>query len=240
MALNDFEQPVGASLAGWTARRPPPRTPIDGRFCRIEPLDPDRHGADLFAAYQAAADGRDWTYLSADRHDTFADYAGFLAKQAASVDPLHYAILEVAGGKAVGTAALMRIDPGNGVIEIGHITFSPALQRTAAATEAVALLIARVFDELGYRRLEWKCDALNGPSRRAAERFGFLYEGLFRQAVVTKGRNRDTAWYAIIDRDWPRARAALEAWLSPANFDAAGRQQRPLAAIRAGLTGGGA
>ena len=200
-----------------------------GRTCRLEPLTVHR-AADLFAAYASALDDRDWTYLP---HERPADADGFrelIAAQALSVDPLHHAIVETARGRALGTAALMRIDPANGVIEIGHINYAPALQRTAAGTEAIYLLMRRVFDELGYRRLEWKCDSLNAPSRRAAVRYGFTYEGTFQQAVVTKGRNRDTAWYALLDRDWPHVRAAMKAWLEVSNFDPHGAQRKPLAA----------
>jgi RimJ/RimL family protein N-acetyltransferase len=150
----------------------------------------------------------------------------------AKTDPLHHAIIDVATGKAVGTAALMRIDPAHGVIEIGSIAYSPYLKRSRAGTEAMFLFMRRVFDELGYRRYEWKCDSLNAPSRRAAERYGFQYEGTFRQAIVYKGRSRDTAWFSIIDRDWPVIRAGFEQWLAPENFDAAGNQRRSLASLR--------
>ncbi len=233
MPVNAFGQPIGASVAGWTARPVPPRTMLVGRWCRVEPLDPDRHAAGLFTSYSAASDGRDWTYLATEHQDNEGAFREALVVQAASCDPLHYAIVERAGGTALGTAALMRIDAANGVIEIGHVSFSPLLQRTTAGTEAIALLMARVFDELGYRRLEWKCDALNAPSRRTAERLGFVHEGVFRQAIVTKGRNRDTAWYAMIDRDWAATRTDFAAWLSPSNFDDTGRQRRSLAVLRA-------
>ena len=203
-----------------------------GPRVRLEPLDADRHGGDLFDAYGEAPDGRDWTYLSVERLDDRDAYLAFVKGQAASEDPRHHAIVETASGRAVGTAALMRIDRANGVIEVGHIAFSPRLKRTAAATEAIFLLMCRVFDELGYRRFEWKCDSLNAPSRRAALRYGFAFEGLFRQALVTKGRNRDTAWYAMIDEDWPRIKAAFTRWLDPSNFDAAGRQLRSLEACQ--------
>ena len=229
MPVNAYGQEIGVPLEGWASPLPPPRQAVAGRFCRLEPLDAVRHSAELFEAYSAAPDARDWTYLPVDRPRDAESFAGLVAAQAHSRDPLHFAIVEATSGRAVGTAALMRIDPGNGVIEVGHINFAPSLKRTPAATEAIFLLMCRVFDDLGYRRLEWKCDSLNAPSRRAAERYGFEYEGLFRQAVVTKGRNRDTAWYALIDRDWPRVRAAFLAWLAPGNFESDGRQRRPLA-----------
>ena len=232
MPDNAYGQPIGTPVDGWTTRSHPPRTSIEGRFVRIEPVDPERHGSDLFAAYAEAADGRDWTYLSVDRFDDAHAYLAFLTAQGLSDDPLHYAIIDRASGCAVGTAALMRIDPANGVIEVGHITFSPRLKRTAAGTEALYLLMCRAFDELGYRRFEWKCDSLNAPSREAANRYGFEFEGIFRQAIVTKGRNRDTAWYAITDRDWPRLKAGFVLWLGRENFDRNDRQIRSLADCR--------
>ena len=226
-------QPVGFPLPGWTARPRPPRTPMVGRYCRVEPLDVGRHAAELYEANRADADGRNWTYLAAGPFDSFEAYREWLTGASAGDDPFFHAIVDVASGRAVGVAAYMRIDPPNGVIEVGNINYAPALQRTPAATEAMYLMMRRAFDELGYRRYEWKCDSLNAPSRAAAERLGFTYEGLFRQAVVYKGRNRDTAWFSAIDREWPALRAAFERWLDPANFDAQGRQRRRLADLRA-------
>ena len=223
---------IGVPLAGWTSREPPGRSTMEGRFCRLEPLEAS-HADALFEAYQTAPDGRDWTYLPVQRFTDRSLFKAHVAAQAVSTDPLHHAIVEHTSGRPVGTAALMRIDPANGVIEVGHIAYSPLLQRRAAGTEAIYLLMRRVFDERGYRRLEWKCDSLNDPSRRAALRYGFMLEGIFRQAVVTKGRNRDTAWYAILDEDWPPLRLALERWLSPDNFEADGSQRQALAALRA-------
>ncbi len=231
--LNPYQQPIGAAVPGWTPRARPPRQPIEGRYCRLEALDPQRHAAELYEAYSQAADERDWTYLSTG---PFADAAGYLEyaeRAAASTDPLHYAVIERKSGKAVGTLALMRIDPANGVIEVGFVTFSPLLKRTPVSSEAQYLLMKHVFDELGYRRYEWKCDSLNAPSRQAAARLGFQFEGIFRQAVVYKGRNRDTAWFAIIDREWPALRTAFETWLAPENFDAQGQQRLSLTQIRA-------
>ena len=225
------DQPIGVPLPGWTPRPRPPRTNAEGRFCRLEPLDPARHGPDLAAANATDTTGRMWTYLG---YGPFADdgaYAAWLAAQAVLDDPLFYAIVTPEHG-AAGLASYLRIEPAAGVIEIGHLAFSPRLQRTPAATEALFLLLRRAFDELGYRRVEWKCDSLNAPSARAAERLGFTYEGLFRQATVTKGRNRDTAWYSIIDGEWPAIRAGFESWLAPDTFDGAGTQRRPLQAMR--------
>lgn len=227
---NEYGQPIGDPLPGWTPRQRPPATPMQGRFCRIEALDPARHAADLFQAYSQAADGRLWTYLSNEPFSDAASFDAYMATAAASTDPLHHAIVDLASGKAIGTAALMRIEPAHGVIEVGHVSYSPLLQRTAHATEAQYLFMKRVFDELGYRRFEWKCDSLNEPSRKAAIRYGFTFEGIFRQAIVYKGRTRDTAWFSMIDSEWPVLRAGYEAWLAPENFDAQGRQRRMLAA----------
>jgi RimJ/RimL family protein N-acetyltransferase len=228
---NEYQQPIGPAVIGWTPRRPPPRSAMRGRFCRVEPVEVDRHAADLYQAYRAAADGRDWTYLFAGPFADFASYREHLVKATAGNDPLHYAIIDLASGKPAGTAALMRIEPAHGVIEIGHIVYSPRLQRTPAATEAMFLLMQRVFDELGYRRYEWKCDANNERSRAAAARYGFQFEGIFRQAIVYKDRSRDTAWFSIIDSEWPAIRHGFEQWLAPANFDAEGNQLEPLAAL---------
>ena len=229
---NAHGQPVGAAVDGWTARPRPSRTPMVGRYCRLEPLDADRHAAALFDAWNEAPDDRDWTYMFPPRPADAAACRAHVQAAAESTDPLHFAIIDTVAGVAVGSAALMRIEPVHGVIEVGGISYSPRLKQTRAGTEAMYLMMCRAFDELGYRRYEWKCDSLNAPSRAAALRYGFQYEGIFRQAVVYKGRNRDTAWYSIIDGEWPRVRAAFETWLAPENFDDAGRQRRSLAAIR--------
>lgn len=225
---NTFGQPIGAALPDWSPRQLPPDTPMQGRFCRIERLDPDRHWEQLFAADLLDSDGRNWTYLGTDLPSEPATYRAYVDEMAQLRDPLFHTIVEEASGQAVGVATFMRIDPANGVIEVGNIRYSPRLQRKPAATEAMFLMMKRVFDELGYRRYEWKCDSLNAPSRAAAERLGFQYEGLFRQAIVYKRRNRDTAWYSIIDSEWPTLRSAYEAWLAPDNFDDAGQQKRGL------------
>jgi RimJ/RimL family protein N-acetyltransferase len=226
--LNELGQPVGPPLPGWTPRERPPRTPMVGRYCRVEPLDRARHAAELHEANRLAPDGRGWTYLSVDPFDDIESYRAWLTRAATGDDPLFHAIVDGRTGRAVGVAAYMRIDPANGVIEVGHINYSPPLRRTTAATEAMYLMMRRAFDELGYRRYEWKCDSLNAPSRAAAERYGFTFEGIFRQAVVYKGRSRDTAWFSIVDREWPALRAAFERWLAPNNFDASGRQRASL------------
>lgn len=226
--------PVGHPVPGWTTRPAPPRTPMQGRLCRVEPLDPARHGKDLYAANQLDVEGRNWTYLSVGPYKSFEDYRAWLEKVAPQDDPFFHTIIDMATGKAVGTAAYMRIVPVHGVIEIGFINYSPLLQRKPAATEAMFLMMARVFDELGYRRYEWKCDSLNAASRAAAARLGFQYEGHFRQAVVNKGRNRDTLWYSILDSEWPGLKRAYGEWLTPGNFGAEGRQKRGLAEVMRG------
>ncbi len=228
---NPYDQPIGPAVPGWTERPSPPRRTLHGRHCRLEPVDPQRHAADLFAAYMEAPDDRDWTYLVAERPETLPVFEEYLARLATSEDPLHYTIVDTETAKPVGTAALMRIDPVHGAIEVGSIAYSPRLKRTRAGTEAMYLLMRLVFDDLGYRRYEWKCDSLNGPSRAAAQRYGFTFEGVFRRAIVYKGRSRDTAWYSIIAEEWPRVRSAFDAWLDPKNFDEQGRQKRALEAI---------
>lgn len=176
-----------------------------------------------------AEDESRWTYMGYGPYDSFERYFDWFARVATSDDPLFYAIIDQQTGQAVGLASYLRINPQMGVMEVGHIHFSPLLQRTVAATEAMYLMMCRAFDELGYRRYEWKCDNLNEPSKQAALRLGFTYEGLFRQAVVYKGRNRDTAWFSIVDREWPRLKQAYKAWLAPANFTEEGGQKVRLA-----------
>ena len=228
---NSFGQPVGFPLPEWQPRSLPPRTAMAGRFCRLEPLDPERHAAALHEASRQG-DGRNFTYLAAEPFATLEEYRRWMEKTCLGDDPLFHAIIDSALSRPVGVAAYLRIEPAVGVIEVGHINYSPLLQRHPAATEAMFLMMRRVFDELGYRRYEWKCDSLNAPSRAAAERLGFRFEGIFRQATVYKRRNRDTAWFSILDREWPALRAAFERWLAPENFDAAGRQMRRLQELR--------
>lgn len=221
-----LRQPIGFALSDWAARAVPAHTPMVGRFCRLEALS-TLHAPELHAANSLDREGRNWTYLPYGPFPSLGEYAAWVERASALADPLYFAISD-AGGRRVGVASLMRVDCANGVIEIGNLNFSPAMQRTAVATEAIFLMLRRAFDELRYRRVEWKCDSLNAPSRAAAERFGFTYEGLFRQAVVYKGRNRDTAWYSIIDGEWPARRVAFERWLASGNFDHDGRQRAPL------------
>jgi len=227
---NEFGQPIGYSVPGWRPRPRPPRAAADGRYCRIEPLDLERHAADLFTAY-SETDGRLWTYMAYGPFETLDAYREFLARHCLGDDPLFHAIVDRPTGRPIGVASYLRIDPAAGSIEVGGIAYSPRLQRRPAATEAMYLMMRRAFEELGYRRYEWKCDALNAPSRAAALRLGFRFEGVFRQATVYKGRNRDTAWFSITDREWPALKAALEHWLAADNFDAAGRQREKLSLL---------
>jgi RimJ/RimL family protein N-acetyltransferase len=232
--LNQFGQPIGPLVAGWTKRPMLKRIPMEGRFCRLEPLDPERHAADLWAA-NSLDSGAMWTYLPWGPFADLDTYSAYIKMAAARDDPLVFAIVDTKTEKPVGVGSYLRINPTAGTIEVGGLAYSPLLQRRPAATEAMYLMMRRAFDELGYRRYEWKCNALNAPSRSAATRLGFAYEGIFRQADVVKGRNRDTAWYAITDDEWPRLRAAFEHWLDPANFDSAGDQLVSLSGLTAKL-----
>jgi RimJ/RimL family protein N-acetyltransferase/GNAT superfamily N-acetyltransferase len=217
-------------LAQWTPRPRPERRVHEGRYLRLEPLDAARHRDDLFAAGSGEGAEALWRYLP-DRLTERTAFQPWLDKAAASEDPLFFAAVDKETGRAEGRLSLMRIDPANGVIETGHLLFGPRLSRTRGATEAVYLLARHVFDDLGYRRFEWKCNDLNEPSKRAASRFGFASEGVFRQHMVVKGENRDTAWYSILDGEWPARRRAFERWLDPSNFDDAGRQRLSLSAL---------
>lgn len=232
--LNEFGQPIGPDMPGWTARPHPPRTPMIGRLCRIEPLDADKHAKDLFEANKAD-DGRGWTYLFYGPFENFEEYKAWCEASAKTDDPLYHAIVDQASGRAVGVASYLRIDPKLGSIEVGHIKYSPKLQRTPLATEAMFLMMKRAFEELGYRRYEWKCDNLNAPSKNAALRLGFSFEGVFRKASIYRGRTRDTAWFSIIDDEWPKLKAAYEKWLAPENFGSDGSQKEKLATLIASV-----
>ncbi len=228
--VNQYQQPVGAALPDWRPRPPVQKVTLAGRFCRLEPLSMV-HGPALFMAWHRIDDGRDWTYFSHSRPETRQQCDALIAANAASHDPLHFAVIDLATERAVGSVALMRVDAGNGVLEIGWVNWSPLMKRSALGTEAISLLLSYTFDRLGYRRCEWKCHSLNLASNQAAKRLGFQYEGTFRQAMVVKGHNRDTCWYSIIDSEWPALARALDGWLAPGNFDHQGRQCRPLAAF---------
>lgn len=233
---NALGQPIGEAVPDWRPAAKPPHRSMEGRYCRVEPLDAEAHAADLFAAFQEDRESRIWTYLPYGPFDDLPSFAAWAREMSGRDDPQFHAIIDLETGLPTGVASYLRIQDTFGVIEVGHINYAPRLQRTRAATEAMYLMMARVFDELGNRRYEWKCDALNEGSRRAAERLGFSYEGTFRQALMYKGRNRDTAWYAIIDKDWPVIKSAYEAWLAPENFDGSGRQRTPLD-VRGALSG---
>ena len=227
--LNEHNQPTGEPIEHWSPRPRPPREPAQGRYCRIEPFDVAAHGDALYDAFARDTAGQNWTYLGYgpfDSRDAFLDWS---RRECNGDDPLFHTLIDVESGRPTGLASYLRIDPVMGVIEVGHIHLSPLMQGTRLATEAMYLLMRRAFDELGYRRYEWKCDALNAPSCRAAERLGFRFEGIFRQAMMYKGRNRDTAWFSMLDGEWPRIRARFEAWLDPDNFDESGVQRRSLA-----------
>ncbi|MDC7702260.1 GNAT family N-acetyltransferase [Vogesella indigofera] len=234
MQYDTYGQPLGFPVENWQGATPPQRVTLPGRSCRVEPFSRQQHGAGLRAALELDVDGRDWAYLM-PRPQTDADWSNWFGMMEDSRDPLFFAIVDQASGQAIGSCSYLRIDAAGGVIEIGWLRFSPLLQRSVAATEAMYLLMRQAFD-WGYRRYEWKCNALNAPSLRAAERLGFTFEGIFRQARVNWGLNRDTAWFSLLDSEWPANRTVLEAWLNAANFDAEGRQCRSLDECRRSLT----
>lgn len=209
----------------WKGAPRPERIVLEGRYARLEPVDPTRHGPDLLRSAQEPGGDDRFRYLFEEPPADLAALSPWLTKAATSADPLFFVVIDRATGRAEGRQALMRIEPTHGVIEIGHILWGPAIARTRTVTEALYLSASYVFEGLGYRRFEWKCNNLNGPSKRAAQRFGFEFEGVFRQHMVVKGQNRDTAWFAMTDGDWPRLKSGYEAWLRPENFDTDGRQQ---------------
>jgi len=225
---NTLGQPIGFPVPNWMPCPEPLRVALQGTYCRIEPLNTDRHAGDLFAANQRDLENHMWTYMGYGPFSNEVDYREWVDAARQSDDPLFFAIIDEQSGKAVGVASYLRIDPANGVIEVGNIAYSPLLKQTSGGTEAMYLMMKHVFQTMGYRRYEWKCDSLNAPSRSAAARFGFQFEGIFRQAVVYKNRNRDTAWYAITDQDWPMIDQAFQNWLSADNRDANDNQMSSL------------
>ena len=231
---NHLGQPVGQSVPGWNPPALPERTAMVGNYCTVERLSAEKHAADLFAANQRDTEGRNWTYLPYGPFATLDDYRPWVVRAESETNTLFFAIVDKSTSRASGIASFLRMDPKSGSIEVGHLNFSPLLQGTRAATEAMFLMMERAFD-LGYRRYEWKCNALNVPSHRAALRLGFTFEGIFRQAAVVKGQNRDTAWYSIIDGEWPALRLAFSRWLNPENFDGQGKQRVALTALTAAL-----
>jgi RimJ/RimL family protein N-acetyltransferase len=227
---NEHGLPIGQPLASWTPPRRPSCKQLEGRWCQLRPLEPELDAPALFQTLAHPTAASWWTYLPDAPPTTVAEFHAWAVRRNSEPSTQAYVIVEPNIGAARGTLSFLRIDPPNGSIEIGMILFAAGLQRSTAATESIYLLLRHAF-ALGYRRVEWKCDTLNAPSRRAAERFGFTFEGIFRQAVVTKGRNRDTAWYSMLDCEWPALRPAFESWLSPANFDEAGRQRERLTSL---------
>ena len=229
---NNLGQPISFPLTNWQVCSRPPSTNMIGQYCRLEPLSVDKHAEELFQAYGKDQDQSNWTYLPYGPFNDFAEFKAWLNATCCGDDPLFHTVIDLKTEKAVGVASYLRIEPSVGVIEVGHIHFSPLMQRTPIATETMYLMMHRVFDELGYRRYEWKCDSLNAPSCAAAQRLGFKFEGIFRQLTMYKNRNRDTAWYAIIDSEWPELKAAFESWLNPNNFDEQGIQLSSLSSFK--------
>jgi len=230
METNWLGQPIGPLVDAHPAKRPE-RVTLRGRAVTLAPLDADSHADALFHGANGGDKDRVWTYLFDGPYTDEAVFKSSIAAKAQSADPLFFAILDNASGLAVGYQTLMRVDATHRVIEVGNILYTPAMQRTIGATEAQYLFAAYVFDELGYRRYEWKCNDLNAPSKRAALRLGFAFEGVFRQHMIVKDRNRDTGWFSMLDGEWPARRAAFEQWLAPENFDSSGRQRIALSTL---------
>ncbi|NKB65081.1 MAG: GNAT family N-acetyltransferase [Gammaproteobacteria bacterium] len=227
---NELDLLIGFKVENWTTPHRPGSENLEGKYCRLEPLSIERHSASLFAANQRDTNDRIWVYLPYGPFDTLGEYQRWLSDNCFNGDPFFYAIVDQESSEAIGVASYLRIDPTNGSIEVGHINYSPSLQNTIAATEAMYLMMKNAFD-LGYRRYEWKCNSLNEKSCSAAKRLGFSYEGIFRQATVTKGRNRDTSWFAMIDLEWPVLNHAFTKWLAEDNFDENGQQRRALSGM---------
>lgn len=232
--INRLGQEIGFPVPDWKPATRPALKLMSGRFCRLEPLDPARHAGDLFAAFALDPAGKNWTYLPYGPFDSLASFSRWIDGVRSASDPLFFAIVSQETGQAVGVASYLRISPEQGSIEVGHLNFAPAMQGTALATEAMWLMMKEAF-ALGFRRYEWKCNALNQASRRAAQRLGLSFEGVFRQASVVKGHNRDTAWYAAVDHEWPALNDAFETWLAAENFDEGGEQRRSLSSLTEAL-----
>lgn len=232
MKQNHFGQTIGTELPDWQSAQQPQREILPGHFCYLAPVDADKHETSLYQAYHMVEDAHDWTYFYCERPENEADFHHYLQTLIKAKGAFHYTVIDAQTGLAMGTVGLQRIDEVNGVIEIGSVNWSPRLKRNSAGTEAIYLLLHYVFDKLGYRRCEWKCDSLNEPSNAAAARFGFQYEGQFRQAIVIKGRNRDTNWYSITDCEWPLIKQSFNDWLAMENFDSQGKQIARLQDLR--------
>ncbi|WP_429951528.1 GNAT family N-acetyltransferase [Enterococcus sp. AZ101] len=225
---NSDGQPIGYSVTNWSKREYPTKAILEGTYCDLEKIDPKQHLEDLYQVYGPTSPAKNWTYLPMEPFEDKAEFFTYLESISRSQDPFHYAIIDKFNRKAIGTLALMRTNREQGTIEVGYVIYSDQLKQTRIATEAQYLLACYALDELGYRRYEWKCDALNDPSRKAATRLGFVFEGIFRNAVVYKDRNRDTAWFSIIDSEWTQTKSRLESWLAPSNFTADGQQKKRL------------
>ncbi len=229
--VKKVERPVGAIVDPLPVGNVPDMRPLHGRWIRLDHVSAVKHAADLFASFDGKdPEGHIWTYMGYGPFASQEEFTEWVKAREAARDPWFYAFVRRDTGKAVGMGSFMRNDAANGVIEIGHIWMSPELQQTREATEAIYLMMRHCFDDLGVRRLEWKCDSLNAPSRKAADRFGFTFEGIFRQHYIIKGRNRDTAWLAMLDTEWPKIKKTFEAWLKEENFDANGQQKAKLRA----------
>ena len=216
----------------YSTARWPARVSIEGRYTRLEPLDAGAHAASLHDATRGPENAHLWQYLADGPFDSAETFHDEIARKAAAQDAVFFAILDPSKRRPTGYASYMRIEPAHGVIEVGNVLFTPALQATTGATEAMYLMARHAFEDLGYRRYEWKCNALNAPSRAAALRLGFTFEGIFRQHMIVKGRSRDTAWFSMLDREWPQRKVAFERWLDPGNFDEQGRQRATLSSFR--------
>ncbi|EOL50916.1 GNAT family N-acetyltransferase [Enterococcus caccae] len=225
---NLYNQPISYQVDNWSTREYPAKVLLEGTYCLLEKLDSTKHFEDLYQVYGPESDPKNWTYLPMNAFGNKIEFAEYLESVSSSQDPFHYAIVDKTNGKALGTLALMRINTEQGSVEVGFVIYSDQLKKTRIATEAQYLLACYALDELGYRRYEWKCDALNEPSRKAALRLGFVFEGIFRNALVYKGRNRDTAWFSIIESEWPKIKTRMESWLSRDNFTIDGEQKKRL------------
>ena len=229
---NSLGQPIGFPTPNWQPAKHPDGSRLDGHFCWLERMDPAKHASSLYEIQSRDEDHRRWTYMGYGPFESYAAYHAWMTQYAGQNDPLFYAVIDRQDGQAVGVASLMRTNLTFGSIEVGHINFSGRMQRQPAGTNAIYLLMRHIFDDLGFRRFEWKCDALNAPSRKAALRYGFSFEGIFRQHLMYKGRNRDTAWFSILDHEWPSLKHAFEIWLSPKNFDENGQQRQRFEDLR--------
>ncbi|MBU93460.1 MAG: GNAT family N-acetyltransferase [Chloroflexi bacterium] len=223
-----MDQQIGFQINEWSPSIYPTKTDIKGKYCEVIPLNINNHAEQLFNAFKINKDGSNWTYLSSNPFNEFEEFHAWLKSDCSGKDPIYYSIIDTKNSEAIGMASHLRIEPSIGVIEVGNIHFSPKLQKTRIATESMYLMMKRVFEEWGYRRYEWKCDNYNNPSKKAAIRLGFTFEGIFRQATIYKNRNRDTAWFSIIDTEWPVIKKKFENWLLPSNFDADGIQIKKL------------